>query len=429
MTNAIVKRDEARELSPAVLTAIERRNMIVEAMQSTVMEKDKDFGTIPGTDKPTLLKPGAEKLCTIFGLHVETPEITKETEDWTGKDHGEPFFYYRVCQRLTRNGETIAAQMGSCNSWEKKYRYRWVPRHEIPEGLDLARLKKQGGKISEFTFAVDKAETGGKYGKPQQYWQAFRDAIAAGTARKVKKTTKGDKTFDAWEIDSTLYRISNTDVADQVNTVLKMAQKRALVAATLVATNASEFFTQDVEDMEIIDAEFTETPRQPAPAKPAEPPNSNDKPAPSLLQRLTEKDAKLATEGWCNKGDLLKHLAIAGGKAGLGEGIGAWPDKEGFALAIAETKKFEEACRQRYLATDKQLKEIDLLFERTAMPPADRTLFLQERGVPPGVKLTERQAQSVILELQQVVRDLADQAASGSGRDPGEDEENDDIAF
>ena len=45
-----------------------------------------------------------------------------------------------------------------------------------------------------------------------------------------------------------LYRIPNPDGADVVNTIQKMAQKRALVAATLIATSASEFFTQDVED-------------------------------------------------------------------------------------------------------------------------------------------------------------------------------------
>jgi len=42
--------------------------------------------------------------------------------------------------------------------------------------------------------------------------------------------------------------LDNPDVADVVNTIQKMAQKRALVAATLIATSASEFFTQDVED-------------------------------------------------------------------------------------------------------------------------------------------------------------------------------------
>lgn len=36
---------------------------------------------------------------------------------------------------------------------------------------------------------------------------------------------------------------------DAVNTIQKMAQKRALIAAVLIAANASEFFTQDVEDL------------------------------------------------------------------------------------------------------------------------------------------------------------------------------------
>ena len=43
-------------------------------------------------------------------------------------------------------------------------------------------------------------------------------------------------------------RKANPDAADVVNTVLKMAYKRAKVATTINATSASEFFTQDVED-------------------------------------------------------------------------------------------------------------------------------------------------------------------------------------
>jgi hypothetical protein len=54
----------------------------------------------------------------------------------------------------------------------------------------------------------------------------------------------------AWEmdVDATLYRVPNPDAADVVNTIQKMAQQRALIAATLIAVSASEFFTQDVED-------------------------------------------------------------------------------------------------------------------------------------------------------------------------------------
>jgi hypothetical protein len=106
--------------------------------------------------------------------------------------------------------------------------------------------------LCEFDFAIERAETTGAYGKPAEHWQKFREAIRAGTARSVEKPTRRGNAV-AWEIDldSALYRIPNPDVADVVNTIQKMAQKRALVAATLIATSASEFFTQDVEDADL----------------------------------------------------------------------------------------------------------------------------------------------------------------------------------
>ena len=55
-------------------------------------------------------------------------------------------------------------------------------------------------------------------------------------------------------------RVANPDIFDQVNTIQKMAHKRALVAAVLIATNASEFFTQDVENMDVIDIPVAEEP-------------------------------------------------------------------------------------------------------------------------------------------------------------------------
>lgn len=48
--------------------------------------------------------------------------------------------------------------------------------------------------------------------------------------------------------DKNRQQVENPDIADTYNTVLKMAEKRALVAAVLVATNASAMFTQDLED-------------------------------------------------------------------------------------------------------------------------------------------------------------------------------------
>lgn len=56
-------------------------------------------------------------------------------------------------------------------------------------------------------------------------------------------------------------RVENPDIADVYNTILKMAEKRALVAAILIATSASSMFTQDLEDMTPIQAEPMIQPR------------------------------------------------------------------------------------------------------------------------------------------------------------------------
>ena len=59
--------------------------------------------------------------------------------------------------------------------------------------------------------------------------------------------------------------IENRDVADVYNTVLKMAEKRADIDCVKRVAGASEFFTQDVEDMpEYERMQAQEPPRQPA---------------------------------------------------------------------------------------------------------------------------------------------------------------------
>ena len=252
--------------------AVARYDAVLE-FSKTIMKSGKDFGTIPGSDKPSLLKAGAEKLCSFFGL---TPRfiIVEKSEDWTGNAHGgEQFFYYHYRAQLWRGDYLLGESEGSCNSMESKYRFRWVQEDQVPTHLSKASLKKRGGRISEPMFAVDKAETGGKYGKSSEHWQAFKDAIANGTAREIEKPKKGGGTMQAWEIDSTLFRVPNPDIADQVNAIQKMAQKRALVAVTLLVCNASEYYTQDLEDMDLIDADHGKPaqPKEEAKPKPADP--------------------------------------------------------------------------------------------------------------------------------------------------------------
>jgi hypothetical protein len=154
-----------------------------------------------------------------------------------------------VTCKLTRNGFLAASAEGSANSFESKYRWRWVAPHEVPNGLSLSALRCKPTKAKVAKFQLEQRETSGQYGKPESYWQAFDDAIAAGTAKPVTIEFRSGKTGPGWEIDLSTYRIPNEDTPSQANTILKMAQKRAFIAAVLFATGASEYFTQDLDDM------------------------------------------------------------------------------------------------------------------------------------------------------------------------------------
>jgi hypothetical protein len=202
----------------SIESAVERYQQVTEFV-SRVLRSDVDYGVIPGTEKRTLLKPGAEKLTTFFGLSTRF-HLLERIEDWTGEAHGgEPFFYYLYRCRLLRGDLLIAESDASCNSRETKYRWREAQR-TCPACGQAAIIKGRE-----------------EYGAG---WVCFRKRGGCGA-----KYPDGDEAIESQQTG----RVFNPDIADQVNTIQKMAQKRSLVAAVLIAVNASEFFTQDVEDM------------------------------------------------------------------------------------------------------------------------------------------------------------------------------------
>jgi len=215
------------------------------------MKKGVDYGTIPGAgDKPTLFKSGAEKLNALFNSRPVYTFLTTKEDLETG------LVFYRIqCDLIHRqSGLVMGSGVGICSSYETKYRWRWVPLHETKLlGLVAVALKQRGGRVSEFDFAIDKAEIAGQYGKPAEYWARFQQAIADNTATEIKRKTRKGAEMKAWEIDETMYRIPNEDLADVWNTVVKIGQKRAMVAADLSLGCVSDIFTQDLED-------FTEKP-------------------------------------------------------------------------------------------------------------------------------------------------------------------------
>lgn len=416
----------------SIAEAVERFNMMVEYTQK-IMRSGIDFGEIPGTDKPTLLKPGAEKLSTFFGL---TPkfEIVEKTQDWTGAEHGgEPFFYYMVKCRLFRGERFMGEGDGLCNSWESRYRYRWVPEHEVPAGVDRSRCRKRGGKISEFNFSVEKAETGGKYGKPAEYWQKFKDAIEAGEAKSIRKKTKDGREFEAWEIDSTVFRIPNSDIADAVNTVLKISCKRAMIAAVLITTNASEYYTQDLDDLEIIDAEYSVRQPQQAPApqqappKPAPATNGHAAPAKStspangaeLEAAVREVAAKWEKAGYCPAATVFLKLADFAHGQGCDKPMKDWPQE---IIAGAGDYLRRLLTELKKPAPKPMLDTIDHLTDELGWSADYREECLANANLlQPGEIPNEHRAQSVILYMQQLLRDETEAVSAAAGADEKEE--------
>jgi hypothetical protein len=227
---AVVRNDD----TPSVERVIAQTTAIQQCM-SAVMKVDEHYGTIPGTPKPSLWQAGADKLLLLFWLR---PEFT--TMDRTVTP--ELIMYEIKCTlKHRRTGEEWGEGMGACNSMEKKYSHQTkvkiCPRCAMPA---IIRGKEEYG--------------GG--------WLCFKKKEGCGAKFLDDDTAITDQAGQT----------AAAGVADLQNTILKMAAKRAKVAAVLAATAASDIFTQDLEDLVeaglLYSPPKVETPA-PSPAAPA----------------------------------------------------------------------------------------------------------------------------------------------------------------
>ncbi len=224
-------------LVPTMVGGIAEAKARLGALQEFVREamiEGEDYGTFPGVAKKVLLQPGAEKLMEIYGF-AGTPIVTTRVEDWSRQPV--PFFHYEVRFEIAdrRTGSVIGTGLGSCNSMEGRYRWR-----------DAQRACPSCGAAA---IIKGKAEYGGG-------WVCFARKGGCGA-----KFTDDDSAITSQSVG----RAENDDVASLVNTILKMAVKRAKVAAVLAVTRSSAIFTQDLEDTIGESARTAEQPRQSAP--------------------------------------------------------------------------------------------------------------------------------------------------------------------
>jgi hypothetical protein len=100
------------------LAEAKERIKMLQSFVREMMTPGVDFGLIPNCTKPTLLKPGAEKLCDIFGFSKQVV-VENRVEDWSVG-----FVHYEVKTVLIskRTGAIEAEGVGCCNSKERKYK-------------------------------------------------------------------------------------------------------------------------------------------------------------------------------------------------------------------------------------------------------------------------------------------------------------------
>ena len=160
------------------------RELMKQAM-AELMEKDKHYGVIKGTQKPTLYKPGAELLFVLFRVHGEPIIEDLSTDDC---------IRYRVKMRGEHmpTGQTVGWGVGECSTDEDKYKWRAC--------------------VS------------------QDEWEE----------------TPSDRR--RWNFKSQVNQV-RTNPADAANTILKMAEKRAKCDCALSFSAASDVFSQDLDDL------------------------------------------------------------------------------------------------------------------------------------------------------------------------------------
>jgi hypothetical protein len=153
---------------------------------------DDDYGTIPGTKKLTLLKPGAEKICNLFQF---VPTISKIEESRDLDDVN-----FRVTVALSAaNGNLLGEGIGSASTKETKFAWRKAVCEEEWEDAEPSERRRK--------WSVDK-----------------------------------------YSGETSIVLQVRENPADKENNMLKIAKKRALIDVVLTVTGSSNLFTQDREE-------------------------------------------------------------------------------------------------------------------------------------------------------------------------------------
>lgn len=180
-------------------------------------QQNMDYGVIPGTSKPTLLKPGAEKIVMLLGLKSQF-EIVESTRDF---ENG--FFQYQIKCKLIKNingqDEVITEGLGSCNTMERKYQKSSA--YDLDNTV-LKMAKKRAlvdaalmvGSLSNvFTQDIEDMDLqGNTYSNAPRYYTDNDGTISQAQAKRMFAIAKGDSNLVKNVMELYGYKGSSSDV-------------------------------------------------------------------------------------------------------------------------------------------------------------------------------------------------------------------------
>jgi len=195
----------ARELSAHASAAeVLTLRHTLQQVYGKILKKGIHFQSFKQGATPSLLKPGAEAILTAFRIAP----------------------YYQVEDLSTDD--------------QRRYRVLCTGRHLITD-------KDLGQGVGECSSDEEKYK--------------WRQAVCKEEYEAAPATRRREKWKKAWGRSTKAYKVEQvrTEIADQANTVLKMAKKRAYVDMCIALTGCSDLFTQDLEDMPDMNPVTTDT--------------------------------------------------------------------------------------------------------------------------------------------------------------------------
>src|ERR1019366_4443394 len=134
------------------LARVNAEKQLVRHAMEEVMKKDMHFGTIPGTQKPTLYDAGATTILSLFHIALDP-----ETEDLSTTDE----IRYRVRQvaRHAPTGTLLGSAYGEASSNEEKYKWRRAVCKEEFDATPEDRRRVKWAKSRDGVYQINQVRT------------------------------------------------------------------------------------------------------------------------------------------------------------------------------------------------------------------------------------------------------------------------------